>query len=100
LGEYFNNADLKGKPAVTRVDQEMAPYFDKNAPAQGMNSDFFSIRWTGTITPPETGYYILGIVTDDRGRLFFEDKMKVDNWSPYQKNVMKTFRTKLEKGKE
>jgi len=65
-----------------------------------MKSDFFSIRWTGTITPPETGFYILGIVTDDRGRLYFEDKLKVDNWSPYQKNVMKTFRTRLEKGKE
>jgi beta-glucosidase len=26
--------------------------------------------------------------------------MKVDNWNPFQKNVMKTFRTKLEKGKE
>jgi len=100
LGEYFDNPDLKGKPAVTRVDQEMAPYFDKNAPVQGMKSDFFSIRWTGTITPPETGFYILGIVTDDRGRLYFEDKLKVDNWSPYQKNVMKTFRTRLEKGKE
>jgi len=100
LGEYFNNPDLKGKPAVTRIDQEMAPYFDKNAPAQGMNSDFFSVRWTGTITPPETGFYILGIITDDKGRLFFEDQMKVDNWNPFQKNVMKTFRTKLEKGKE
>jgi len=100
LGEYFDNPDLEGKPAITRVDQEMAPYYDKNAPAQGMKSDFFSIRWTGTITPPSTGYYILGIVTDDRGRLYFEDKLKVDNWSPYQKNVMKTFRTKLEKGKE
>jgi beta-glucosidase len=100
LGEYFNNPDLKGKPSVSRIDQEMAPYFDKNAPAQGMNSDFFSVRWTGTITPPETGFYILGIITDDRGRLFFEDQMKVDNWNPFQKNVMKTFRTKLEKGKE
>jgi len=100
LGEYFNNPDLKGKPSVSRIDQEMAPYFDKSAPAQGMNSDFFSVRWTGTITPPETGFYILGIITDDRGRLFFEDQLKVDNWAPFQKNVMKTFRTRLEKGKD
>ncbi len=100
LGEYFNNPDLKGKPSVSRIDQEMAPYFDKNAPAQGMNTDFFSVRWTGTITPPEAEFYILGIITDDRGRLFFEDQLKVDNWAPFQKNVMKTFRTRLEKGKE
>ena len=100
LGEYFDNPDLKGKPIVSRVDENMAPYWDKNSPAKGLPADFFSVRWTGTISPPETGNYILGIVTDDRGRFYFEDQLKVDNWSPYQMNVMKTFRAKLEKGKE
>lgn len=46
------------------------------------------------------GTYLLGIVTDDRGRFYFEDKLVVDNWSPCQLNVMKTFRAKMEKGKQ
>ncbi len=32
--------------------------------------------------------------------MYFEDRLVVDNWRPYQKNVMKTYRTVLEKGKE
>lgn len=99
-GDYFNNPDLKGKPVFSRIDSNMASYWDKNSPAEGVPADNFSVRWSGTITPPETGTYLLGIVTDDRGRFYFEDKLVVDNWSPCQLNVMKTFRAKMEKGKQ
>jgi beta-glucosidase len=99
LGEYFDNIDLRGKPVFTQVDRGMAPYWDKNSPGKGVPADFFSVRWTGTLTPPETGTYILGIVTDDRGRMYFGSELKVDNWNPCQKNVMKTFRVAMEKGK-
>jgi beta-glucosidase len=32
--------------------------------------------------------------------MYFQDKLMIDNWKPYQMNVMKTFRAKMEKGKE
>ncbi len=100
LGEYFDNPDLTGKPVLTRVDENMAPYWDKGSPAAGMPADFFSVRWTGTISAPETGDYVLGLITDDKGRVYFEDSLVVDNWNPYELNVMKTFRTKMEKGRQ
>jgi beta-glucosidase len=100
LGEYFSNPELQGKPVFTQVDKNMVQYWDKNSPGPGVPADFFSVRWTGTISPPETGTYILGIITDDRGRMYFDGKKVVDNWRPCQKNVMKTFRTKMEKGKQ
>jgi beta-glucosidase len=100
VGEYFDNIDLKGSPVFTQVDKLMVQYWDKNSPGKGVPADFFSVRWTGLLTPPETGTYVIGIVTDDRGRMYFDGEMKVDNWDPSQKNVMKTFRVKLEKGKK
>lgn len=100
LGEYFNNPDLNGNPVLTRVDENMAPYWDKSSPGDGVPMDFFSVRWTGTISVPETGEYVLGIVTDDKGKLYFEDSLVVDNWNPYELNVMKTFTTRMEKGRE
>ena len=99
IGEYFNTPELQGKPVFTQIDKNMVQYWDKNSPGPGIPADFFSVRWTGTISPPESGTYILGIITDDRGRMYFDGKIVVDNWRPYQKNVMKTFRAKLEKGK-
>jgi beta-glucosidase len=99
-GEYFDNPDLKGKPVFTRIDSSMVQYWDKGSPGKGIPADFFSVRWTGTITPPESGTYILGIITDDRGRMYFENSLVVDNWVPSQKNVMKTFKVRMEKGRE
>ena len=100
LGEYFDNPDVSGKPVFAQRDSNMVQYWDKNSPGKGMPKDFFSVRWTGTITPPESGTYILGIITDDRGRMYFEDRLVVDNWIPCQKNVMKTYRATMEKGRQ
>jgi hypothetical protein len=100
LGEYFRNPNVDGTPVFTRVDSNMAPYWDKASPGDGVPKDFFSVRWTGTIHVPETGDYVLGIVTDDKGRLYFGDNLVIDNWNPYELNVMKTFKTRMEKGKE
>jgi alpha-mannosidase len=100
LGEYFRNPNVDGEPVFTRVDTIMAPYWDKASPGEGVPKDFFSVRWTGTLHVPETGNYTLGIITDDKGRLYFEGACVVDNWNPYELNTMKTFSTHLEKGKE
>ena len=100
LGEYYNNPDLSGNPVLTQVDTYMEFYWDKNSPGKGVPEDNFSVRWTGTITAPETGKYELGVVSDDRSRIFFADTLKVDNWRPFQANVMKSFKVFMEKGKE
>jgi hypothetical protein len=100
LGEYFANPNVSGAPVFRRVDSNMAPYWDKSSPGNGIPNDFFSVRWTGTISVPETGDYVLGIITDDKGRLYFEDNLVADNWNPYELNVMKTIRARMEKGRE
>lgn len=54
---FFNTTDLAGEPIVT----ERLPQIDVNwnwiAPAPGVNPADFSVRFSGTITPPEPGTY-------------------------------------------
>ncbi|HEX5410742.1 MAG TPA: glycoside hydrolase family 3 C-terminal domain-containing protein, partial [Terriglobia bacterium] len=59
--EYFANADFSGKPALVRDDAQIQ--FDWNAasPAPGIPMQAFSVRWTGTFTPPGPGDYTFGI---------------------------------------
>jgi beta-glucosidase len=52
LGTYWNNGDFGGTPVLTRVD----PGVDlSKAPAE--TGSLWSARWTGTLTPAETGLY-------------------------------------------
>ncbi len=80
LGEYFNNTQLSGKPVVTRVDQQMDFGWTLYGPHPDINFDFYSVRWTGKLTAPETGKFKIGIEGNDGFRLYLDGKMIVDNW--------------------
>jgi beta-glucosidase len=77
--EYFKNPDLKGTPALVRVDQtinlnspqRVAPHFPKT---------HFSARWTGELTVPVSGDYTLTFTGDDGFRVFLGGKLLIDNW--------------------
>ncbi len=78
-GEYFDNMNLTGKPVFTRVDSVVNFNFGTGSPAPGVPEDHFSIRWTGTVNPPDTIHHI-GISTDDGGRLWVDGKLLIDDW--------------------
>jgi len=59
-GEYFNTKDLSGQPVVTRTDRNINFNWDKVVPVEGLQRNDFSVRWTGTFTPPAPGDYKLG----------------------------------------
>ena len=99
-GEYFDNEDLKGKPVMVRTDTIMRHYWALRSPGKNIPADHFSVRWTGYFISPVTGPVEMGITTDDKGRLYFDDKLVVDNWDHPEINKIKTFKTNLEKGKK
>jgi len=78
-GEYFNNPELEGTPACTRVDANVTfdwPWF----PAPGVNDDGFSVRWTGYLRPDNRFGNRLGVSADDGIRLFIDDSLVIDHW--------------------
>jgi len=60
-GEYFNSKDLSGTPVLTRTDRNINFNWDKVVPVEGLQRNNYSVRWSGTFTPPAPGEYKLGV---------------------------------------
>lgn len=80
LGEYYNNIDLAGNPALTRIDKELNFRWTLYSPDPAINYDFFSAKWTGKLKAPETGNYKIGLDGNDGYRLYMDGKLLIDNW--------------------
>ena len=78
--EYFNNTGLSGTPELTRTDKEISFNWTLYPPDPKINYDFFSARWTGKITCPETGHFKIGLDGNDGYRLYLDGKLCIDNW--------------------
>ena len=60
-GEYYPNMDLSGDPKEIRIDSTVDFIWDGKSPAKGFSVDNYSVRWTGQLTAPKTGKYLLGL---------------------------------------
>jgi beta-glucosidase len=79
-GEYFDNPRLEGQPRLTRTDARMDFRWTLNSPARGIPFDWYSVRWTGTITAPASGIRTIGVEGNDGYRLYVDDVVVIDNW--------------------
>jgi beta-glucosidase len=78
----------------------MRTFWRSGGPAEGIPVDSFSVRWSGKLIPPSTGTYEIGLFSDERGRLYIDDELLMDNWDPFESRFMKSDTLKLEKGRE
>jgi uncharacterized protein YraI len=78
-GEYYNNKNLSGSPALVRNDAHIDFNWGSGSPASGINSDNFSVRWTRTIyfSP---GRYRFTANTDDGVRVWVNDQQIINAW--------------------
>jgi beta-glucosidase len=100
-GEYFNNKELEGEPALVRTDEQVNFDWSRGRPAPQIAEDGFSVRWTGKLAPPESGLYQLGALADDGVRVYLDGELLIDAWASGQASptraVMKE--AKLEAGR-
>ena len=78
--EYYANADLSGEPAQTAREVRVDYNWWEGAPP-GLPPDHFSARWSGT-WHFETGEYTFFVHADDGIRLWLDDSLLLDDWSP------------------
>ncbi len=97
-GEYYDNMNLEGMPVYTRIDTMIDFSWGGGPPAPGLPADFFSVRWTGKIIPPETRVFGLGTRTDDGARLYFNGEMVLEDWTEHGEKPNNTL-VELEAGK-
>lgn len=97
--EYFAGNDFGAKPALIRVDSDVDlevrhPVASALKPPQGLTD--FSVRWTGFVTPPESGSYKIGLL-GSKNRMWFDDKLIVDDLALHDETPSTTT-IQLEKG--
>ncbi len=92
-GEYFAG-DMTGTPQVTRVDPivNLQTFtFSRDPQAlptpQGMKE--FSVRWSGFVTPTESGPYDIGL-SGSNDRMWLDGKLIVDDPVLHDPNVQTT----------
>ena len=86
-GEYFSSPDLSGQPVLTRTDRNINFNWDKVVPVDGLQRNNYSVRWSGTFTPPAPGEYHLGVRVNycyacenaEGFRLYLDDKLLVES---------------------
>ncbi len=80
--EYFNDSGeqkLQGDPVLTRTDSQLFFDWGYGSPAEGVNPDHFSTRWTGKLTIGENDAR-LATTSDDGIRVWIDGKLEIDRW--------------------
>jgi beta-glucosidase len=98
--EYFAGDKFRGTPEVSRVDKMVDLQFfppDSSAiqPPAGLKD--FSVRWTGYLTPAESGDYEIGL-DGSSDRMWLDGNLIADDSAP-QNSAPKTAAMHLEKGR-
>jgi beta-glucosidase len=80
-GEYWNNPKFEGKSVLIKQDKVLNfSWTSQVASGDGVPQGLMSAKWTGVLSPKETGNYQLGTESDDGSRLYVNEKLLVDNW--------------------
>lgn len=81
---YYRDAEFRTLAYRSQADRIQ---FDWGLGApRGLPSDYFSIRWSGHFTAPETATYVFALDSDDGSRMFIDDTIVIDNWGIHPRN--------------
>jgi beta-glucosidase len=81
-GEYFDNNDLSGVPLVSRLDERVDFGWGVRPPAPGITEKRFSVRWTGSFCPTQSGQHVFHSRShDSQYRIWVDGKLVIDSWT-------------------
>lgn len=84
--DIFNNYDLEGQPTVSQPARKAEIFPMNDMPAHV--GEQFSIRYTTTFTPPESGVYTFSLVSGGLTRLLVNGNLLIDNWTQQTKSEL------------
>ena len=82
LGIYYNTTNFTGA-TVMRIDPAIDFDWKDRPPIFGVPKDGFSVRWMAQLEAPSSDTYTIYFGTDDGGRIYFDDQLVADHWTPH-----------------
>jgi hypothetical protein len=83
FGQYYRGSpnDPWRDLALERIDPTVNFNWGANSPDPSMNSEGFTVRWTGMIEVPASATYTFYTQSDDGIRLWVNDVLVIENWA-------------------
>lgn len=75
---YISSWDLTGSTS-RRIDSTVN--FSNNFGVSGLNTENFSVRWSGQVKAPVSGNFVFSTASDDGVRLWVDNNLIIDNWT-------------------
>lgn len=90
-GEYYNGTNFEKKVFI-RNDPKIDFKWGLKGPKPGIvNGSYYSIKWSGFITIPETGKYGFSAVVDDGFRVWINNVLILDSWQLHDSKAFKRY---------
>lgn len=88
--QFFANTTLSGTPKKTDCDSVIDQNWGTGAPASGLPSNNFSVRWTVTRDFGSGGPFSFTASAQDGVRVYLDGKLRIDLWKNVSTTVRKT----------
>ena len=86
FGQYFNNANLTGQPALMRQDPHLKFNWGEGSPHAQIDPDSFSARWTRDIVVANDAIYRFAVKADDGSQVWVDGELVIDAWQDEKGN--------------
>ncbi|MFJ5896637.1 PA14 domain-containing protein [Streptomyces sp. NPDC093064] len=97
--QFFANTTFSGTPKKTDCDSKIDENWGTKAPASGLPSNYFGVRWTVTRDFGSGGPFSLPVETRDGIRVYLDGVRKVNLWKDVSTTVKKTVNVTIPSGK-
>ena len=97
-GVYYDNEQFEGDPVFTRTDQGIDFVWKDTSPISGEWADHFAVRWTGSLIPPVSGAYQIGVNGLNAYKLWLDGELLMDHVDIHHP-IMRLAEVELEAGR-
>ncbi|WP_432043265.1 PA14 domain-containing protein [Streptomyces cadmiisoli] len=97
--QFFANTTFSGAPRKTDCDSAIDQNWGTGAPASGLPSNYFGVRWTMTRDFGSGGPFSFPVEARDGIRVYLDGVRKVDLWKNVSTTVKKTVSVTIPSGK-
>ena len=97
--QFFANTTFSGTPKKTDCDSAIDQNWGTGAPASGLPSNYFSVRWTVTRDFGSGGPFAFTASAQDGVRVYLDGVRKIDLWKNVSSTVSTTLNLTIPSGK-